>query len=266
MEAFGRISAPMTKTLLIDGDMLAYRNSAALQQEACVEWGDGVTSSVDVSWKGHSRMDRFIERLVKRLSADGAVICLSSNSSFRRALDFSYKSNRDDKQRPDELEPFKDYLRTKHGAVVTESLEADDVMGIMATDPSNDGVSVIVTIDKDLRQIPCSYYNPYPHNKQEPIEEQITEKSANEFFFYQVLVGDIIDGYKGCRGIGPTKAHRILSSVPAEIKAQWQAVVAAYISKGMGEHDALLNARMARILRYEDYDPKQGVKLWTPPS
>ena len=43
----------------------------------------------------------------------------------------------------------------------------------------------------------------------------------------------------------------------------WQAVINTYKSKGYTEDGALLNARMARILRAEDYDFKnKEVKLW----
>ena len=45
----------------------------------------------------------------------------------------------------------------------------------------------------------------------------------------------------------------------------WQSVIDAYKSKGYTEEDALRNARMARILRAEDYDFKnKEVKLWKP--
>ena len=47
--------------------------------------------------------------------------------------------------------------------------------------------------------------------------------------------------------------------------ASWQSVVELFESKGFTEEDALLQARVARILRYEDYDfEKKEVILWTP--
>jgi DNA polymerase-1 len=42
-------------------------------------------------------------------------------------------------------------------------------------------------------------------------------------------------------------------------------VVDAYLKAGLTEEDALMNARMARILRAEDWDFENNeVKLWTP--
>lgn len=258
------------KTVLIDGDMLAYRNAAALQGGLEIDWGEGVTSKTDEAWKGHARMDKFIERMQDNLFADRAIVCLSSIHSFRRDLDTGYKSNRNEKARPTLLPNFADYLRRK-GAVTYDRLEADDVMGILATNPKDTGEYVICTIDKDLKQIPGWYYNPYPPGKLKPVSMAISMEEADDFFFYQTLVGDVIDGYKGCHGIGPKKALNLIKEVrdshPAKpLAALWKAVVAVYVAKGMSEQDALNNARMARILRHEDYDPKQGVKLWTPPS
>ena len=45
----------------------------------------------------------------------------------------------------------------------------------------------------------------------------------------------------------------------------WQTVLQAFKDKGLTEKDALLNARLARILTLDDYDTKrQEPILWTP--
>ena len=81
---------------------------------------------------------------------------------------------------------------------------------------------------------------------------------------YQTLVGDTVDGYSGCKGIGDKTARKILGEVGEHsLSEMWQAVINTYKSKGYTEDDAFLNARMARILRAEDYDFKnKEVKLW----
>ena len=249
--------------------MLAYRNSAALQESSHLDWGDGVVSNIDQSWKGHSRMSQFIKRIQQSLDADDVIVCMSSDDSFRRTLCPSYKENRNDKARPEMLTEFKNYLKSEHNALTYEGLEADDVMGILATTPSTDEF-VLATIDKDLRQIPGWYYNPYPV-KGKPKPEFISCEKADDFFFYQTLVGDVIDGYKGCRGIGPKKAEALIKQAKLGFDEYptarvWEAVVKVYVAKGMTEADALMNARMARILRHEDWNKQTGVKLWTPPT
>ena len=47
----------------------------------------------------------------------------------------------------------------------------------------------------------------------------------------------------------------------------WQAVVETFVEKELTEEDALVNARLARILQTSDYDHKNKEPiLWTPPS
>lgn len=49
-----------------------------------------------------------------------------------------------------------------------------------------------------------------------------------------------------------------------DLNEMWKLVVETYKSKGFTEEDALRNARMARILRAEDYDfNNKEIKLWT---
>jgi len=79
----------------------------------------------------------------------------------------------------------------------------------------------------------------------------------------QTLMGDAVDGYKGCKGIGKIKANRLLDNTPQ--KNWWRMVVKTYEAAGMTEGDALVQARVARILRNKDYDSetKQPI-LWRP--
>ena len=81
---------------------------------------------------------------------------------------------------------------------------------------------------------------------------------------YQTLIGDKVDGYSGCKGIGDKTARKILGDVGKNsLEKMWGLVKNSYEKMGYTEEDALRNARMARILRAEDYDfKKKEVKLW----
>ena len=63
------------------------------------------------------------------------------------------------------------------------------------------------------------------------------------------MAGDNTDGYSGVPGIGVKKAEKIFE----EKGYTWQAVV-ELLRKDMTEEDALINARLARILTTDDYD------------
>jgi DNA polymerase-1 len=87
-------------------------------------------------------------------------------------------------------------------------------------------------------------------------------------------MGDTTDGYPGCQGIGPKKAEAILREAldpkiitPHDQRLMWEAVVAAFKKAELTEDFALQMARVARILRVEDYDFQNKCPiLWTPPK
>ena len=143
-----------------------------------------------------------------------------------------------------------------------EGLEADDLIGIMGTRPQYEG-AVMVSLDKDFRTIPGIHFNPSKERK--PVA--VTLPQADRAWMYQTLIGDSTDNYKGCPGIGPKKADAFLRhpSVNAPLEFLWSFVVNAFRSKGLTERDALVQARVARILRDEDYNKTtKEVRLWHP--
>ena len=74
-------------------------------------------------------------------------------------------------------------------------------------------------------------------------------------------MGDSTDGFSGLKGCGPMTAKKLLE----KNGATWKTVVDAYVAKGLDAVDALLTARLARILRDGDYDFNTNeVTLWTP--
>ena len=98
------------------------------------------------------------------------------------------------------------------------------------------------------------------------VVEEITEEDADRFFLHQALMGDKTDGYSGCPGIGQVKARRLLDPL-VDLSDMWRAVVGAYEGAGLTEQNALQNARVARILRYGEYDRKtKEITKWEPPA
>jgi DNA polymerase-1 len=138
-------------------------------------------------------------------------------------------------------------------------LEADDVMGVLATHPKTvrESQPIIISQDKDMQTIPTQVWR-----QGELIN--VTEEMADYYHMFQTLVGDTSDGYKGCPGVGKVKAEKILGSRDAML-TMWQSVVFAYEKAGLTEQDALTQARLARILRWGDWDnTKKEPILWSP--
>ena len=156
-----------------------------------------------------------------------------------------------------------------------DRLEADDVLAIRNKQLNELGVSnVIVSVDKDLLQIPGVHYNPIKDEIQ-----SITEFSASYNFWKQVLMGDVTDGIYGISGVGPKTAEKILASRSSDLEeAFFIASLLAYlkdVEKNIPQEmagyltpkdkydlalAALTNvARQVHLLR----DPKE---VWEPPT
>ena len=195
-------------------------------------------------------------------------VCLGSSKNFRKKLQPEYKHFRKKTKKPKLRFDLVQYVSMNYNVISWDTLEADDVMGIMSTGPllKKLGTPVIISIDKDMKQIPGYLFNP---NKDTKIKE-VTNEEADYFFYLQILMGDPADGYKGIPGVGSKKGEAILENaggMGTENGVLWGAVLDAYLEKGMTEEDALLNARMARILRWEDYDyDRKEIRLWSPHS
>lgn len=242
------------RTLLIDGDILVVSTGAAHEVET--DWGDdNWTLHCDVK-EVKSSILQAIENIKRELDADNAVITLSMGSTFRHEIYPPYKSGRG--RKPVGTGEVKRWLIEEHGAKLKPGIEADDTMGILATHPKLiKGEKIIVSQDKDMLTIPGFVYR----------NGEVVEVSAGEArhnWMKQTLTGDVTDGYPGLKNFGPVKAEALLAKVGPE-DDPWPAVVAAYEKGGMTYEDALLMARLARILHWTDYDyKKKEVKLWQP--
>lgn len=246
------------RTALIDGDTLIFSAASATEKE--VQWDD-------VNWMLWGNLDEAsailagsLAKIEDDLGADEMIVALSHPLRFRPSVMPDYKSNRKSSRKPVTYGPLREWVRENYRTYEKPYLEGDDVLGILATHPKVvPGEKVIVAIDKDLNTIPGLHYN---YDREELYE--VSEEEADLFFITQTLTGDTTDGYKGCKGVGPKTAAKLLDGL-VTIDEMWPVVLAAYEKAGMTEDDALMNARVARICRCTDYDYKNNeVILWDP--
>jgi 5'-3' exonuclease len=98
------------------------------------------------------------------------------------------------------------------GAYEFRSVEADDVIAILHKRLAEQGKEgIVVSIDKDLYQIPGRHYHIVDKK-----ELEITPQKAIINYWKQVLTGDNTDDIKGIYRVGDVKAEKILSGVPPE--------------------------------------------------
>jgi DNA polymerase-1 len=235
-----------------------YKATHASEYE--VRWADGIWTYYADEEVGISVLESNLHEILSFVGADNYVIALSDNKNFRKELCDTYKANRADQRKPILLEFLREYVQENMPYNSMEELEADDVMGIMATtDNFIEGRKIIVSIDKDLLQIPVDVYNP-DKDELSPAEY----RDGNYLHMTQTLTGDSVDGYPGCPGIGPVKAKKILD-LESDPAARWELVCQAYEKAGLDEDAALLQARLAYILQAKDLTDR-GFELWEAPS
>jgi DNA polymerase-1 len=255
----------MALTSLIDGDIVIYRACAACERE--VRWSDNnhvLTANSEEAW---DIIQGSIKRIKEQTKADRIAIALSGSQNFRKSLTPTYKANRKNTRKPLTYSHMKQKLIDAYECRIVDCLEADDLLGIWQTGGKL-GDTIIVSADKDLRTIPGKHAVMQMKGG-EPLELiEVSEAEADYKWLTQVLTGDTADGYQGLPGCGPKTAEKILGgpeNLGADITNLWGRVVDAYEAKGLGSDDALLQARLARILRASDWDSatKQPI-LWRP--
>ena len=239
--------------ILIDCDYIVYKCCAAAETE--MDFGDDVivvTSNFSDAMKCVRRDLEKIKTEFGSFFDEDLVLFFTSPNNFRKKILPEYKGHRQ-RKKPCGFKRVIQELKKNYKVILKDTLEADDALGIYATKyPGN----VIVSPDKDMRQIPGKLYD---FNE----TVTITEEEGAKWHLIQTMAGDNTDGYSGVPGIGVKKAEKIFE----EKGYTWQAVVETFVEKELTEEDALVNARLARILQTSDYDHKTKEPiLWTPPS
>ena len=266
----------MKPTLLIDADLIVYRIACACEKR--FQFGDEVAISYDEKGAVEA-LERFVQELLAKFHPEKVVMCFTGKRNFRYTVLPEYKSNRKDKEKPKLFHYLKEYCESEYPCFEEPTLEADDILGILGSSDTNR--YIVCSGDKDLKSVPCVLYN-FLTNTVEAIDTFM----ANHWFFYQTLLGDTTDCYKGCPQIGKKKAEAFLQECYTEYgdyyigedslnEYIWKRVVEKYEAtsevqamKAYGVYPltreiALQQARVARILRDGEYDfNTKEIKLW----
>ena len=236
-------------TLLLDADMVVF--SICISHEHEVQWDDEVHTLHTRFSDCLDALKLYLADIKEKLDAEHCVFAFSGASNFRKDVLPTYKANRKKVRKPLAYQRLRQYIEDTEESLCFDTLEADDVLGIYATNNTYKN-PIIVSDDKDLLSIPGRVYR---------LDElhTVSEQEADFNHLKQALTGDVTDGYKGCPGIGPKKAEAILKTL------DWNNIVTAYEAAGLTEDDALAQARVARILRHTEWDAdKERVILWKP--
>ena len=235
--------------LLIDADFIVYKACAAAETE--IDWGDDTILVTSKFSDAYNATKRELTKLENKFGTFTPMILFFSDSTnFRKKILPDYKGHRN-RKKPCGYKRVINKLKTEFEVILMPTLEADDAMGIYATkNPGN----VIVSPDKDMKQIPGELFN---------LDETFTidKEEGAKWHLIQTLAGDQTDGYGGVPGIGVKRAEALFK----DKGYSWKTVVNAFEERELPEETALINARLARILTVDDYDFKKNRPiLWNP--
>ena len=235
--------------ILCDADFIVYKACAAAETE--IDFNDDVILVTSNFSDAYGATKRELTKLKDQFGSFTPIILFFSDSvNFRKKILPEYKGHRN-RKKPCGYKRVINALKEEYKVIIKPTLEADDAMGIYATkNPGN----VIASPDKDMRQIPGQLYN---------FDETftITPEEGAKWHLIQTCSGDSTDGYSGVPGIGVKRAAALFDKKGYS----WKTVVETYKEKDLTEEDALINARLARILTSDDYDFKKNRPiLWNP--
>ena len=278
--------------ILLDADMLLFRAMSATEVE--------VELMPDV-WTRHSELPAARELYWNcvndwcdyfNVNHEDVVHCFTDASAFRRDLFPDYKVNRKENKKPIGFKALRSEMLAEDFAFMYSKIEADDVIGILASQLLTDGEEyAIASGDKDMMQLPGLHIwlaakeadeepglqiNTVEINDASYVIKTTTPEYSERFTYRQYIQGDATDGIPGCKGVGEVGAKRVAEKLDLSRPVEcWETIVRTYeeawrkakLDVRLAPSFALQQARLVRILRRDEYcfDTHQ-VTLWNPPT
>jgi DNA polymerase-1 len=248
--------------------MLCYVAAVVGEQRHDLGFDDNEPLVVLDASKSLAHIKTHLEKWTRKLKLDNIILCWSDpdrNANWRLGVLDTYKNNRTG-AKPELYSMLRYELEQRSMESVTvPTLEGDDVLGIMQTGPyaqDPNVTTIIMSGDKDMRTIPGQLFSWLKEDE----EVTITVEQAAEYHMMQALTGDTVDGYKGLKGCGPKTVVKLFAELSGYDEL-WSVVLKAFLLKGYTYDDALVQARVSRILQYQDWDSAgQKVIPWMPPK
>ncbi len=212
----------MKYQVLLDADGLVYQLGFALED---------INNPNTVEKCVHNKVQDIqshLERIFKDVTEPKIILSPTGQANFRFKLATikPYKGNRV-QPKPKHYELIREIFSSYPSFQMADKEEADDLLAdIAARDPEH---TIIVSGDKDLRQVPGWHYEPldkrpiyYVDKDQEGVvflEKTPGNKTqifatGNNWLLIQMLLGDPVDNIPGIPGYGPVKIYNIFTTAP----------------------------------------------------
>lgn len=292
---------------LIDGDWLQYLSCQAVEyhwEDRCVEDGLDIEANphppfqqiADVfDYKIKDIKKEIKQKIEECTEVLEPIVFFTGPNNFRKELAKTkeYKGNRKDLEKPYHHKNLKNYVMAQYHTEENDKIEADDFMAITQEayerirknnpDSCNPKTTIIVTVDKDLRQVNGWHYSPeigngaasfgpkfctdetsYVEFKNPDKIEKGLIGTGFKFFYAQCITGDGVDNIPGLPRHGPKAALKILEGCETEREC-FEAVRDAYRDTLLLADECLLEqARLLWMVRSLDANLKP--KIWEEPD
>jgi len=194
--------------VLVDADYWTYQLAAVLQSKnpkpesntSPVQLADETIVHVEPERALYTLIDATLRDIKDIFRSENIEVYLQGVDNFRDKLAVTkpYKGGRS-KVKPFYYRLCRDYLKEKHGAVVVDGMETDDMVSIRQCESIREGIpSVIVSPDKDLKNTPGFNFNPRTKSL-----TFITSEMAARHFWEQMVIGDnSVDNIPGVHRVG----------------------------------------------------------------
>lgn len=184
--------------ILFDADSLLYSScyKAAENLEDC--WN----TLEDAKLKFDDTFYHIINAIEEKHTVDKVITFAGARGNFRKQISKTYKANRKNREIAPAFNELQKYVKEAYQARTGYGVETDDLIATYWTklaDTIDRDEIIIVSIDKDYKQLPCILYD-YYYTRQ--CYYDITEQEAMFNFYAQMITGDAADNVNFCKGYG----------------------------------------------------------------
>jgi 5'-3' exonuclease len=217
--------------VLVDADSLVW--SSCYRAKLSPD-DDGYHTLEEAQEKFNEVFASIINRIEDDYEIDKVIVFSGAIGNFRKQISSKYKANRINAPKPPILNEMHNYVKEAYDSISGKGVETDDVVATYWTTLSKTfgrNEVLIVTIDKDYKQLPCIIYD-YHYKKQ--CYYDISENDARYFFYEQMICGDSADNVNYCKGYGKAyckKAFRACMSDYSYMRAVFTLYKEIYRSK-----------------------------------
>ena len=225
------------KTVLIDGDSIAYMGGAQSSYKECTTLIDKLIGGILEACESNI-FELYIE-------------CPFDKDIFRKhvAVTKPYKGNRK-AERPAFLVEAKQHMIKRWNATVAKKVEAEDLVAIRATELGSK--AIIAGIDKDLLQVPGRHFN---YRALQFID--VSQFHGDFNLHLQWLMGDCTDNITGIPGLGIVRASKLIEECETTEELVGK-VNAAYKDANLDDDYKLEQYRLVYLLRDREEAKSMG--------